>query len=359
MARLRPLAVSVLIGLLASLAFAQELAFGTPIPTWRFDDETIFAHPTERILVRGTLTNDASAQHDFIIGSLNPSGGEGAPPGGGSPLTHGYEVDLEIALMVVPVLVPPGESYRFNWATLTPLPGLSPGMSFGPGTAGFNGIESDNLFVIQIVPDPCVDLGGDTDRDTLCDDEDPCKFFPNTLPLVISDTFHGIPDECLCGDFDGDGFVTATDAAAINECAAFLRFDCDPYRDEVDGNFNSWFSATDADLVNRVATFLDPAYLLTCRRRPELTCGGMTGVRCGSAFNQGCTMNAECNSLGGISKYCWKNVGDCSGRGLCVDRPTVCLQVFNPVCGCNGTTFSNACTALATGTNIDHVGPCD
>jgi hypothetical protein len=127
--------------------------------------------------------------------------------------------------------------------------------------------------------DPCYDLGGDTDGDTLCDDQDPCKFFLNSLPLVISG-FSGIPDECLCGDFDGDGFHSATDVAAINECAAFVRFDCVPERDEVTEPFDGFYSATDVDLVRAVATFVDPAYALKCERRPEATCGGGTGVSC-------------------------------------------------------------------------------
>jgi hypothetical protein len=127
--------------------------------------------------------------------------------------------------------------------------------------------------------DTCADKGGDSDGDTLCDDEDPCKTFANTLPLVISG-FFGIPDECLCGDFDGDGFFSATDAAAINGCAAFTRFDCVPERDEVAEPLDGFYSATDADLVNRVAAFIDPAYALKCGRRPEGTCGGDTGVSC-------------------------------------------------------------------------------
>ncbi len=126
----------------------------------------------------------------------------------------------------------------------------------------------------------CEGLGGDTDGDGLCDDEDPCKFFPNTLPLVISNTVEGIPDECLCGDFDGDGFLGAMDAAAINECAAFMRFDCVSERDEVDGSIDGFYSATDASLVDRVATDIDPAYTLTCGRRPEGTCSEAAGVSC-------------------------------------------------------------------------------
>ncbi len=127
--------------------------------------------------------------------------------------------------------------------------------------------------------DPCFGKGGDTDGDTICDAEDPCVHFANTLPLVIN-SFSGIPDECLCGDFDGDGRLTATDAVAINACAAFLRFDCVSDRDEVAPPFNGFYSATDAARVVRVAAFLEPVFQLTCGLRPEGTCGGATGVSC-------------------------------------------------------------------------------
>ena len=127
------------------------------------------------------------------------------------------------------------------------------------------------------VGDPCDGQGGDTDGDTLCDDDDPCIHFANTLPLVISN-FVGIPDECYCGDFDNNHTLTGGDAQAINQCAGFVRFDCDNTRDDVDGN--GVLTGNDAARVNRVAGFLDPAYLLTCSRRPEGTCGGNTGVAC-------------------------------------------------------------------------------
>ncbi len=120
--------------------------------------------------------------------------------------------------------------------------------------------------------DVCGDRGSNSDNDTLCDDEDPCKTFDNTLPLQISNPFSGIPDECLCGDFDGDGFLSASDASALNACGAFISFDCVPERDEVVAPFDGFASATDAALVNRVAAFMVPAYTLTCARRPEGTC---------------------------------------------------------------------------------------
>ncbi len=104
-------------------------------------------------------------------------------------------------------------------------------------------------------------------------------FFANTLPLVISG-FSGIPDECLCGDFDGDGFHSATDASAVNDCAAFISFSCVPERDEVSEPIDGFYSATDASLIGGVAGFVVPAYTLQCTLRPEGTCGGDTGVSC-------------------------------------------------------------------------------
>jgi hypothetical protein len=41
-----------------------------------------------------------------------------------------------------------------------------------------------------------------------------------------------------------------------------------------------------------------------------------------------------------------------------VVRPEVCLQVFKPVCGCDGKTYSNSCTANAAGAVIAHDGAC-
>ncbi len=146
---------------------------------------------------------------------------------------------------------------------------------------GTNPSEADSdLDGIANTCDACPnDPENDVDGDGLCGDEDPCKFFTNTLPLVISG-ISGIPDECLCGDFDGNGSHSATDASAINQCASFTRSDCVSERDEVDGNIDGFYSATDASLVNRVASFMNPAYTLTCGRRPEGTCGEQTGVSC-------------------------------------------------------------------------------
>jgi hypothetical protein len=50
--------------------------------------------------------------------------------------------------------------------------------------------------------------------------------------------------------------------------------------------------------------------------------------------------------------------GTCGGTGTCVDAPEVCATVDQPVCGCDGETHSNGCTALAEGVSVAHDGAC-
>ncbi len=68
-----------------------------------------------------------------------------------------------------------------------------------------------------------------------------------------------------------------------------------------------------------------------------------------------CFENADC---AGVREYCAKHVGDCDGQGECQPRPRACIDVLDPVCGCDGRTYSNACYAAMKGVNVKHKGPC-
>ena len=79
------------------------------------------------------------------------------------------------------------------------------------------------------------------------------------------------------------------------------------------------------------------------------------GALCVSASDAGtgtCSSNADCPS----ASYC-AGTG-CGTPGACAPRPTICSTLFSPVCGCDRVTYSNECTANASGQRVASRGTC-
>jgi hypothetical protein len=112
------------------------------------------------------------------------------------------------------------------------------------------------------------------------------------------------------------------------------------------------------------------------RGLPFLFVSVLAGCSGGPSEEAGTTSGAVQQEQGWGPKFCGgKDMKECASTdvclpfmargcagpgniGICIPRPPHCPTVSDPVCGCDGTTYTNLCEAVHAGTTTEHDGAC-
>lgn len=87
-----------------------------------------------------------------------------------------------------------------------------------------------------------------------------------------------------------------------------------------------------------------PASPASSQQAEGAMCGGIAGIACADGLYCAFPLEARC--------------GAADQSGTCSALPEMCTEQYEPVCGCDDKTYSNACHAAREGVSVGREGEC-
>jgi hypothetical protein len=161
----------------------------------------------------------------------------------------------------------------------------------------------------------------------------------------VKGSFCDYAPEALCGAADQTGTCTATPQACTEQYDPVCGCDDRTYGNACAANA-AGVSVARKGACNPAPLPVDASADPTPKPdagASERVCGGIAGLRCGAG--QFCDYGATCSSIA-------------DGTGVCRAQSQLCPLIYAPVCGCDGNTYGNECSAHSKGVSIAANGEC-
>lgn len=161
-------------------------------------------------------------------------------------------------------------------------------------------------------------------------------------PACTEDEFCDYDAEANCGRADAPGVCRSKPTACTREYMPVCGCDGQTYATRCVANAAGVAVEHEGECPPPPAA--DPAPAPAAAPGVGATCGTRGVPPCPEGLFCDYPLDAQC--------------GAADRPGTCQEKPQMCTQDYRPVCGCDGTTYPNACGAHAAGVAVASESPC-